>query len=45
MADEIEKMDRNSEATIKEMLSKVIWLDYALYAKFKRKIVFGDNIE
>ena len=45
VTDEIEKMDRKSEATIKEMLSKVTWLDYAIYAKFKKKIVFGDNIE
>ena len=42
---EIENMDRESAPTIKKMLSSVTWLDYALYAKFKKKIVFGDSVE
>lgn len=45
ITDEIEKMERKSVPTIKEMLSKVKWIDYSVYAKFKKKIVFGENIE
>ncbi len=45
VTDRIETIDRKSAPTIKEMLSKVKWIDYAIYAKFKKKIVFGENIE
>jgi hydroxymethylglutaryl-CoA synthase len=45
VTDEIMKMDRESAPTIKRMLADVTWLDYALYAKFKKKIIFGDAIE
>ncbi|MCL4328035.1 MAG: hydroxymethylglutaryl-CoA synthase [Candidatus Thermoplasmatota archaeon] len=44
VTDKIDEVDRNSVPTIKEMLSKVKWLDYAVYAKFKRKIVVGDDV-
>jgi len=45
VTDEIEKMDRNAAPTIKNMLSDVRWVDYALYAKFKKKIIVGEGIE
>jgi len=45
VTDRIEAIDRKASPTIKEMLSKVIWVDYAIYAKFKKKIVTGENIE
>ncbi len=45
VTDAIEEMDRQAAPTIKEMLSKVRWLDYAMYAKFKKKIVVGEGVE
>ena len=45
VTEEIEKMDRNAAPTIKQMLSNVRWVDYALYAKFKKKIIVGEGIE
>jgi hypothetical protein len=27
------------------MMSRVKWVDYAIYAKYKKKLVFGENIE
>src|SRR5579875_1202697 len=45
VTENIESMDRRAAPTIKEMLSKVRWLDYAMYAKFKKKIVVGEGIE
>ncbi|MCL5437998.1 MAG: hydroxymethylglutaryl-CoA synthase [Candidatus Thermoplasmatota archaeon] len=45
VTDRIDEVDRNTVPTIKEMLSKVRWLDYAMYAKFKKKIVFGENVD
>lgn len=45
VTDKIEDMDRHAAPTINEMISNVKWLDYALYAKFKKKIVVGENIE
>ncbi|MCL4336603.1 MAG: hydroxymethylglutaryl-CoA synthase [Candidatus Thermoplasmatota archaeon] len=45
VTDMIENMDRHAAPTIKEMLSKVRWLDYAVYAKYKKKIIVGDGIE
>jgi len=45
VTDRIEAIDRKAAPTVKEMLSKVIWVDYAIYAKFKKKIVTGENIE
>ncbi len=43
--DEIESMDREKAPTIKKMLENVKWLDYAVYAKYKKKIVVGEGIE
>ncbi len=43
--DEIESMDREKAPTIKKMLDNVKWLDYAVYAKYKKKIVVGEGIE
>lgn len=45
ITENINKMERHSAPTIKEMISKVRWLDYAVYAKFKKKIVVGEGIE
>lgn len=45
VTDEIEKMDRHSAPTIQELISKTKFLDYAVYAKYKKKIVFGESIE
>ncbi len=45
VTDAIEDMNRRAAPTIKEMMSNVKWIDYAVYAKFKKKIVFGENIE
>ena len=45
MTDAIEDMNRRAAPTIKEMMSNVKWIDYAVYAKFKKKIVFGENID
>ena len=45
ITDRIEEFDRKAAPTIKEMLSNIRWLDYALYAKNKGKIVMGDGIE
>ena len=45
VTERIEEFDRNAAPTIKEMLSNIRWLDYALYAKNKGKIVMGEGIE
>ncbi|MHB8397147.1 MAG: hydroxymethylglutaryl-CoA synthase [Thermoplasmataceae archaeon] len=45
VTDKMDEVDRNSAPTIKEMLSKVKWIDYAIYAKFKKKIVFGESVD
>ncbi len=45
VTENIEKIDRESAPTIKKMLSNVKWIDYAIYAKFKKKIIVGDAIE
>ncbi|MCL4348357.1 MAG: hydroxymethylglutaryl-CoA synthase [Thermoplasmataceae archaeon] len=45
VTDEIKNMERGSAPTIRKMLADVTWLDYAVYAKFKKKIIFGDAIE
>ncbi len=45
VTDAIEDMNRRAAPTIKEMMSNVKWIDYAVYAKFKKKIVFGENID
>ncbi|MEM3675691.1 MAG: hydroxymethylglutaryl-CoA synthase [Thermoplasmataceae archaeon] len=45
VTDNIDSLDRKAAPSIKEMLSKVRWLDYAMYAKFKKKIVVGEGIE
>ena len=45
VTDAIEEMDRSSAPTVRKMMSKVRWVDYAIYAKYKKKLVFGENIE
>ena len=45
VTDKIDEFQRDSAPTIKEMLSKIRWLDYALYAKNKGKLVMGEGIE
>ncbi|MCL4314894.1 MAG: hydroxymethylglutaryl-CoA synthase [Candidatus Thermoplasmatota archaeon] len=45
VTDKIEDMDRESAPTVKKMLSDVKWIDYAIYAKFKKKIIVGESIE
>lgn len=45
VTDEIEKMDRHAAPTIQEMLDHVGWLDYSVYAKFKKKIIVGEGVE
>ncbi len=45
VTDHIEGLERKAAPTIKEMISRVKWLDYGLYAKFKRKIIVGEDIE
>lgn len=45
VTDHIESLERKAAPTIKEMISRVKWLDYGLYAKFKRKIIVGEDIE
>jgi hydroxymethylglutaryl-CoA synthase len=45
VTDHIENLERKAAPTIKEMISRVKWLDYGMYAKFKRKIIVGDDIE
>jgi hydroxymethylglutaryl-CoA synthase len=45
VTDAIEEMDRNSTPTVRKMMSRVKWVDYAIYAKYKKKLVFGENIE
>ena len=45
VTDEIEKLHDRKVITVRDMLKDVKFLDYALYAKFKRKIVFGEEIE
>jgi len=45
VTDAIEEMDRSSAPTVRKMMSRVKWVDYAIYAKYKKKLVFGENIE
>lgn len=45
VTDAIEEMDRSSAPTVRKMMSRVRWVDYAIYAKYKKKLVFGENIE
>ncbi len=45
VTDNILDYDRHGAPTIKEQLSKVRWLDYAVYAKYKKKLIVGDGIE
>jgi len=39
------RMDRHAAPMISDMLSDVKWIDYAIYAKFKKKIVLGEDVE
>ena len=45
VTDEIGKLHDRKVITVRDMLKDVKFLDYAIYAKFKRKIVFGEEIE
>lgn len=45
VTDEIKKMNRKAAPTIQDMLENVSWVDYSLYAKFKKKIIVGESIE
>ena len=45
VTEEILKMDRHAAPTISDMLADVKWIDYAVYAKFKKKIVLGEDVE
>ena len=45
VTDGIEKMDRHAAPTVRDILSKVRWLDYAMYAKFKKKLIVGVGVE
>lgn len=44
VTDEIARMDRHAAPTIQDMLDNVKWVDYSIYAKFKKKIIVGENI-
>jgi hydroxymethylglutaryl-CoA synthase len=45
VTDRIEQLHRRGVITIRKMLEDVKFVDYAIYAKFKKKIVFGEEIE
>lgn len=45
VTDNITKIDRASVPTIKKLTSNTRFVDYAVYAKYKKKIVFGESIE
>ena len=45
VTDNYEKMDVKSAPTMTEILSNTEFLDYAVYAKFKKKIVMGEELE
>ncbi|MGP6206698.1 hydroxymethylglutaryl-CoA synthase [Cuniculiplasma sp. SKW3] len=45
VTDKIEELHRRNVITIRKMLEDVKFVDYAIYAKFKKKIVFGEEIE
>lgn len=45
VTDRIEELHRRNVITIRKMLEDVKFVDYAIYAKFKKKIVFGEEIE
>lgn len=45
VTDNIEKLDKTAAPTFKEMVAETKFVDYAVYAKFKKKIVFGESIE
>ncbi len=45
VTEHIDDMERESASTIKQFLNNVEYVDYSIYAKFKKKIVFGGNLE
>lgn len=45
VTDNYEKMDVKSAPTMAGILSNTEFLDYAVYAKFKKKIVMGEELE
>ncbi|MHB1440659.1 MAG: hydroxymethylglutaryl-CoA synthase [Cuniculiplasma sp.] len=42
---EIEKLHSRGAITVRKMLEKTKFLDYGMYAKFKKKLVLGDDVE
>lgn len=44
VTDEIEKIDRKAAPTVKEMIDRCVYIDYATYAKFRRKIIFSEEV-
>ncbi len=45
VTEKIEELHKRNVVTIRKMLEDVKFVDYAIYAKFKKKIVFGEEIE
>ena len=42
---EIDALHARNVITVRQMMKDVRFVDYAVYAKFKRKLVFGEEIE
>ncbi|MGP6220386.1 hydroxymethylglutaryl-CoA synthase [Caldiplasma sukawensis] len=45
ITDEISEKQKSKADTIKKMMENTIFIDYGMYAKFKKKLVVGDEIE
>lgn len=45
VTDEISEKQKSKAFTIKKMMENTIFIDYGMYAKFKKKLVVGDEIE
>ena len=45
VTEEIEELHKRNVTTVRKMLEDVKFVDYAIYAKFKKKIVFGEEVE
>jgi hydroxymethylglutaryl-CoA synthase len=41
----IEDLQNRGAITVRQMLKKTIFLDYGMYAKFKKKLVLGEDVE
>ena len=42
---EIENLHKRGAVTVREMLEDTIFLDYGMYAKFKKKLILGEDVE